>query len=99
MFGSAQANLPLLVYRVDPCPIIGSSTGMIPCGREPTAVLSSLTAPWSVPTKANTNMSIAKIIEISSDSDTSFHDAIESGIRRAEKTLKNVKGAWIAEQG
>jgi hypothetical protein len=43
-------------------------------------------------------MSIAKIIEISSDSETSFQDAIESGIRRAEKTLKNVKGAWISEQ-
>ncbi len=43
-------------------------------------------------------MSIAKIIEISSDSATSFQDAIESGIKRAEKTLKNVKGAWIAEQ-
>jgi dodecin len=43
-------------------------------------------------------MSIAKIIEISADSTTSFQDAIESGIRRAEQTLKNVKGAWIAEQ-
>lgn len=43
-------------------------------------------------------MTIAKIIEISSDSTSSFQDAIESGIRRAEKTLKNVKGAWIAEQ-
>lgn len=43
-------------------------------------------------------MSIAKIIEISADSDSSFQDAIESGIRRAERTLKNVKGAWISEQ-
>jgi flavin-binding protein dodecin len=43
-------------------------------------------------------MSVAKIIEISSDSSTSFQDAIEVGIKRAEKTLKNVKGAWIAEQ-
>ena len=43
-------------------------------------------------------MSVAKIIEISSDSKTSFQDAIESGIKRAEQTLKNVKGAWIAEQ-
>ena len=43
-------------------------------------------------------MSVAKIIEISSDSKTSFQDAIESGLKRAEKTLKNVKGAWIAEQ-
>ena len=43
-------------------------------------------------------MSVAKIIEISSDSKISFQDAIESGLKRAEKTLKNVKGAWIAEQ-
>jgi flavin-binding protein dodecin len=43
-------------------------------------------------------MSIAKIIEISSDSSLSFQDAIEAGITRAEKKLKNVKGAWISEQ-
>jgi dodecin len=43
-------------------------------------------------------MAIAKIIEISSDSAVSFQDAIEQGVKRAEQTLKNVKGAWIAEQ-
>jgi len=43
-------------------------------------------------------MTIAKIIEISSDSSISFQDAIESGIKRAERTVHNVKGAWIAEQ-
>lgn len=43
-------------------------------------------------------MTIAKIIEISSDSSASFQDAIESGIKRAERTVKNVKGAWISEQ-
>jgi dodecin len=43
-------------------------------------------------------MSVAKVVEISSDSAESFQDAIEQGIQRAEKTLKNVKGAWIAEQ-
>jgi len=43
-------------------------------------------------------MSVAKIIEISSDSKTSFQDAIEKGLKRAEKTVKNVKGAWISEQ-
>jgi len=43
-------------------------------------------------------MSIAKIIEISSESAVSFQDAIESGVKRAEESLKNVKGAWIAEQ-
>lgn len=43
-------------------------------------------------------MTIAKIIEISSDSTKSFQDAIESGIKRAERTVKNVRGAWISEQ-
>jgi flavin-binding protein dodecin len=43
-------------------------------------------------------MTVAKIIEISSDSTSSFQDAIESGIKRAERTVKNVKGAWISEQ-
>lgn len=43
-------------------------------------------------------MSIAKTIEISSESEKSFADAIERGIKRAEESLKNVKGAWIAEQ-
>lgn len=43
-------------------------------------------------------MSIAKTIEISSESKTSFEDAIQSGIKRAEASLNNVKGAWIAEQ-
>lgn len=41
-------------------------------------------------------MSVAKITEISSKSDKSFEDAIEQGIERANKTLKNVKGAWVA---
>ncbi len=43
-------------------------------------------------------MSVAKVVEISSDSTESFQDAIEQGIQRAERTLSNVKGAWIAEQ-
>ena len=43
-------------------------------------------------------MSVAKVIEISSESAESFEDAIKAGIRRAESTLSNVKGAWISEQ-
>lgn len=43
-------------------------------------------------------MSVAKIIEISSDSTVSFEDAVKQGIRRAEQSLSNVKGAWISEQ-
>jgi flavin-binding protein dodecin len=43
-------------------------------------------------------MSVARITEISSTSDTSFEDAIKQGVARAAKTLRNVKGAWIKEQ-
>lgn len=43
-------------------------------------------------------MSVARVTEISSTSDASFEDAIQSGIERATKTLRNVKGAWIKEQ-
>jgi dodecin len=43
-------------------------------------------------------MTIAKIVELSCESTVSFEDAIISGMRRAEETLKNVKGAWISEQ-
>jgi dodecin len=43
-------------------------------------------------------MSVAKVIEITSTSTKSFEDAIEKGIARADKTLKNVKGAWVKEQ-
>ena len=42
--------------------------------------------------------SVAKVIEIKSSSKKSFEDAVENGIKQASKSLKNVKGAWIAEQ-
>ena len=43
-------------------------------------------------------MSVAKNIEITSTSPSSFEDAIEKGIARASKTIDNVRGAWIKEQ-
>ena len=43
-------------------------------------------------------MTIAKNIEISSTSETSFEDAIQQGVARISKTVKNVEGAWIKEQ-
>jgi flavin-binding protein dodecin len=43
-------------------------------------------------------MSVAKITEIQSASKTSFEDAIKAGIARADKTLRNVSGAWIKSQ-
>lgn len=43
-------------------------------------------------------MSVAKVIELTATSKTSFEDAIQQGVARASKTLKNVQGAWIKEQ-
>lgn len=43
-------------------------------------------------------MSVAKVIELTSTSAKSFEDAIQKGVARANKTLKNVEGAWIKEQ-
>ena len=43
-------------------------------------------------------MSVAKITEIQASSTTSFDDAIKTGIARANKTLRNVSGAWIKSQ-
>jgi len=43
-------------------------------------------------------MSVAKNIEITSSSSTSFDDATKSGIARAAKTINNIQGAWIKEQ-
>jgi flavin-binding protein dodecin len=43
-------------------------------------------------------MSVARITEISAESTKSFEDAIVQGIQRANKTLKNVKGAWVQDQ-
>ena len=43
-------------------------------------------------------MSIARITEISSTSEKSFEDAIQSAVSRATKTLRNVRGAWVKEQ-
>ena len=43
-------------------------------------------------------MTVAKVSEITSTSTKSFEDAVERGIKRASKTLKNVTSAWIADQ-
>ena len=43
-------------------------------------------------------MSVAKVAEISATSTKSFEDAITDGIARANKTLRNIRSAWIKEQ-
>lgn len=43
-------------------------------------------------------MTIARVTEIKASSTRSFDDAIKAGIARANKTLHNVKSAWIENQ-
>jgi flavin-binding protein dodecin len=43
-------------------------------------------------------MSVAKVSEISATSSKSFEDALNQGIARANKTLRNVRAAWVKEQ-
>ena len=43
-------------------------------------------------------MSVAKVIEVSASSTSSFEDAISQGINRACESVDNVRGAWIKEQ-
>lgn len=43
-------------------------------------------------------MSIARVTEISSTSTKSFEDAIQTAVKRATQTLRNVRSAWVKEQ-
>jgi flavin-binding protein dodecin len=43
-------------------------------------------------------MSVAKVSEISATSTKSFEDAINGGLARAHKTIRNIRSAWIKEQ-
>jgi len=43
-------------------------------------------------------MSIARVTEIKASSTVSFDDAIKAGVARAQKTLTNVRSAWIENQ-
>lgn len=42
--------------------------------------------------------SVGRVTEISCRSEKSFEDAMRVGIERANKTLRQVKSAWIKEQ-
>lgn len=43
-------------------------------------------------------MSVAKVSEISATSTKSFDDAIQQGLTRANKTLRDIQRAWVKEQ-
>jgi dodecin len=47
---------------------------------------------------SDTRSSVAKVSEISARSNKGFEDAIQIGIARASKTLRNVNSAWVKEQ-
>lgn len=42
--------------------------------------------------------SVAKMIEISADSEKNFDDALAVGIQEACDTLRNVRSVWIKDQ-
>jgi flavin-binding protein dodecin len=41
---------------------------------------------------------VATVTEISAISEKGFEDAIQQGIARATKPLRNVEGAWVKDQ-
>ena len=43
-------------------------------------------------------MSIARVTEVTASSTVGFEDAVKQAVARADKTLKNVEGAWIQDQ-
>jgi dodecin len=43
-------------------------------------------------------MSVARVTEIIASSTKGFDDAVAQGIARANKTLKDVTGAWVKDQ-
>lgn len=49
-------------------------------------------------TKKDADNSVAKVSEISARSTKSFEDAMQAGIARASRTLRNVRSAWVKEQ-
>ena len=42
-------------------------------------------------------MSVATVTEISAISEKGFEDAIQQAIGRANKTLRNIQGAWVKD--
>ncbi|MFN3169941.1 MAG: dodecin family protein [Hyphomicrobiales bacterium] len=43
-------------------------------------------------------MSVARVTEIIASSTVSFEDAVQQGVARASKTLKNVEAVWVKDQ-
>jgi dodecin len=43
-------------------------------------------------------MSVAKVIEITASSPTSFAEAARAGIAKAAESVHGIKGAWVSEE-
>ena len=41
---------------------------------------------------------VGKVTEITATSTVGFEDAIKQGLARAQKTIRNIRSAWIKEQ-
>jgi len=52
----------------------------------------------AVNSKGGATSSVAKVSEISARSTKSFDDAVQTGLARANKTLRNLTSAWVKEQ-
>jgi flavin-binding protein dodecin len=44
------------------------------------------------------HMAVAKVIEITASSPTSFAEAVKVGITKASETVHGIKGAWVSEE-
>ena len=42
-------------------------------------------------------MTVAKVIELSSSSSKGIEDAVQTGLAKVAKTVKNIKSAWVNE--
>jgi len=42
-------------------------------------------------------MTVAKVIEINSSSPKGIEDAVKDGLKRASKSINNIRGAWVNE--
>ena len=42
-------------------------------------------------------MTVAKVIEINSSSSKGIEEAVKEGLKRAAKTINNIRGAWVNE--
>ncbi len=42
-------------------------------------------------------MSVAKVIEVSSESKTGIEDAVQAGLNKIAQSVHGIQGAWISE--